>query len=197
LDRVIQEQIDSNSIRYLNKFGYPSDRDGNAFVESNAAYVTFKTPYTTQSNHEIIGWLFRSRSDTNYTGVTFGTLRDFREHIKDATAFRMGEMIFDNWNDAIIFLEDIAGNTIPETWTYNYHKSGIPHPILKSYLENIFEKLKMEDGKILASDDNKYIIFNSNLLDRYFHDVFIIAEVQVEEGETLFTTRFDTKDFVT
>lgn len=182
IDASIDEQIASNSVRYLNKFGYPSDRDGKAYNAENAAYVCFTTPYKNNLGVEIIGWFFRQRVDQSFSGVSFGTQKEFRGHIKDATTFKMGDMIFDDWNDAISFLEDIAENTIPEKWTYNYHKSGIPHPILKSYLENVFEKLKKEEGKILKSDDNRYVVFNSNLLDRYFHDVFIVAEVIIEDG---------------
>ena len=45
------------------------------------------------------------------------------------------------------------------------------------YLETIFVKLKNE-GKVLKSADGKYIMFNTNLLDKFFHALYIIAEVK-------------------
>lgn len=181
LDRTIEEQFINGTIRFLNKFGYDNDRDIKLTVE-NANYIIFNSGYKNTNQEIILGWFYRQRIDQNYVGVTFSTQKQFREEVKANTSFKMGDLSFDNWSDAIEFLDDIAGNTIPEKWTYQYHKSGIPHPILKSYIENIFEKLRKEPNKILKSDDGKYGIFNSNLLDKYFHEIFIIFEILVEEG---------------
>ena len=54
------------------------------------------------------------------------------------------------------------------------------HPILKSYLETVFVRLKKEN-KVLKSKDGKYIIFNTNLLNKFFQDIYIIAEVHAAE----------------
>jgi hypothetical protein len=193
LDRSVDEQIANNTIRYLNKFGYQNDRDNSALTRENAIYIVFNTNYKNSNGNDILGWFYRQRIDQNYTGVDFGTLKDLKEEIKDKTSFRMGDFSFENWNDGYAFLEDLADNTIPEKWTYHYHKSGIPHPILKAYIENIFLKLKTESGKILISDDNKYMVFNSNLLDKYFHEIFIISEVVVDEDETTYRNPFRLK----
>ncbi|PAM95511.1 hypothetical protein B4N84_09595 [Flavobacterium sp. IR1] len=193
LDKVVNDQIKNKSIKYLNKFGYPNDRDGSSFTKENAVYLVFSTGYKTVDGNEVIGWFYRQRIDQKYTGVDFGTQKNFKEDVKDKTSFRMGDFSFENWNDGYAFLEDIAANTIPEKWTYHYHLSGIPHPILKAYIENIFEKLKKEQGKILKGDDNKYMIFNSNLLDKYFHEIFIISEVFVDDDETTYRNPFRLK----
>lgn len=193
LDQEIDDQVSSNTLKYLNKFGFPNDRDGSLLTKANATYIFFNTGYRNSDGDEIFGWTYRQRTDQNYNGVSFGTMKTFREDIKDKTTFRMGDFSFDNWSDACDFLDDIADNTIPEKWTYHNHKSGIPHPILKSYLENIFEKLKKENEKIVKSDDDKYIIFNSNLLDKYFHEIYILAEVLVDDGEISYRNPFRLK----
>ncbi len=183
LDKQIDAQIQDGTIKYLSKFGYPQDNKGKKIQIGDAIYVQFATGYKNQQNLDVLGWFYRQRTGSQFTGVEFGTRKEFNEDVRDKTAFRMGDFSFDNWNDGFAFLDDIASNSIPEKWTYHYHTSGIPHPILKSYLENIFGKLKRESGKILTSDDGKFIIFNSNLLDKYFHEVFIVAEVINDEGE--------------
>lgn len=193
LDKSIDDQFANGTIRFLNKFGYDNDRDSIKLTNANGIYIVFNTGFKNAAQENIVGWFYRQRIDQNFSGVTFGTQKDFREEVKDKTSFRMGDLSFDNWSDAIEFLEDIADNTIPEKWTYQYHKSGIPHPILKSYLENIFEKLKKEPNKILKSDDGKYTVFNSNLLDKYFHEIFIICEIFVDEGETTYRNPFRLK----
>lgn len=193
LDKAVDDQIANGSIRFLNKFGYPNDRDGSQLTKVNAVYILFDTCYKDNAGNIIFGWFYRHRTDQNFIGVEFGTLKDFKEDVKDKTSFRMGDFSFDNWNDGFTFLEDLADNTIPEKWTYHYHKSGIPHPILKAYIENIFQKLKREPGKILESDDNKYIIFNSNLLDKYFHEIFIVCEVIEDDGEKTYRNPFRLK----
>ena|SRR6266536_25012 len=193
VDKAIDEQTVNGGLRYLNKFGYSSDRDGSNLTEKNSAYMVFETEYKNKDGESILGWLYRQRLDQNFTGVSFGTEKDLKEEIKDKTLFRMGDLMFDIWSDAYDFLDDVANNTISEKWTYRYHSSGIPHPILKAYIENIFEKLTKEPGKIMKSDDQKHIIFNSNLLDKYFHEIFIIAEVVIDEEETTYRNPFRLK----
>lgn len=104
-----------------------------------------------------------------------------------STHVNCSRMYFENFEDGLTFLEDIATNTIPETWKYKNKPSSINHPILKSYLENVLERLKKEKeegalDKMVYSDDNKYVMFNTNLLDKYFHEVIVYGEVEEEDG---------------
>lgn len=193
MDKIVAEQEINKTIRYLNKFGFPNDKDKTLLTNDNAIYIVFQTGYKNAKNVNILGWFYRQRIDQNFTGIQFGTEKDFRKDIKDKTTFRMGNLSFDDWGDAIAFLEDIANNTIPETWTYHYHNSGIPHPILKAYIENIFEKVQKEKSKIIKSDDNKYVIFNSNLLDKYFHEVFIVAKIYEDDDEIIYRNPYRLK----
>jgi len=193
VDKAIDEQFEKSTLRFLNKFGFTNDRDFDILDSSNATYIVFNTTYNNKDGEDILGWFYRVRMDLNFTGVSFGTEKDLKSEIKDNTLFKMGDIYFENWRDGYSFLDDLADNTIPEKWIYNYHKSGIPHPILKAYIENIFEKLKKEPGKILINDDKKYIVFNSNLLDKYFHEIYIIAEVEEDEIEVGYKNPFRLK----
>ena len=107
--------------------------------------------------------------------------------LKKSSSFNIGCMYFENFEDGLNFLEDIAINTIPETWKYKNKPSSINHPILRSYLENVLERLKKEEkegiqDKIIYSEDHKFVMFNTNLLDKYFHDVIVCGEVDEEDG---------------
>ena len=76
LDKAVDDQILNNTIRYLNKFGYPNDRDGSSFTKENAVYIVFNTGYKTNDGLEVNGWFYRQRIDQNYSGVDFGTQKD-------------------------------------------------------------------------------------------------------------------------
>lgn len=167
----------------LNRHGYPTDPAGKAVPESKAKFKAFKTGYTL-GDSDVYGW-FEKGDLGNFVGVTWGTLQELRAYArlreKTAHLFKMGDFCFDNIDDCQAFLEDIAQATIPESWRYKNKVTTIKHPILKNYLETLFIKLKKE-GKVLKSKDGKYIIFNTNLLDKFFHAMYIIAEVQEAEG---------------
>lgn len=193
LDEAIENQKKNSSLKFLNKFGYDNDRDGTKLTFETAQYVVFNTTYKNKDGKVIFGWFYRNRPDQNYAGVLFGDQSVLDDDISDKTLFKMGDFTFDNWKDAYKFLEDLAENTIPEVWTYNVHKSGIPHPILKSYIENLFEKLKHEQGKIFINEDKTHMIFNSNLLDKYFHEIFVVSEVIIDGEATKYTNPFRLK----
>ena len=55
-------------------------------------------------------------------------------------------------------------------------------------MENILNRLIKEDqdgrkGKIVFSQDKKYAMFNTNLLDKYFHEVIVVGELEYTDGE--------------
>jgi len=141
-----------------------------------------------KSGEILLAYYERNRVEKNWIGIYFATELAFGKIIKENLMFRIGDLLFENWKDGLQFLEDLKAKCIPEKWSYQSHQTGIPHPILKAYIENTFEKLKVEAGgsKILKSDDNKYIIFNTGLLDRFFHEAYVIANVFTEDNEPSF-----------
>lgn len=175
----------TTNVEYFNGGGYRQFPNGDPVDINTAKYIRFATTYKTSNDEIIYGWFYKSAS--TFKGVEWGTEKQFKSMIKKNTSFNIGCMYFDNFEDGLTFLEDIAINTIPETWKYKNKPSSINHPILKSYLENVLERLKKEDeegalDKIVYSEDNKYVMFNTNLLDKYFHDVIVYGEVEEEDG---------------
>ncbi|OAV64598.1 hypothetical protein Barb4_03962 [Bacteroidales bacterium Barb4] len=140
------------------------------------------------NGQELITYYERAKVEKSWGGIKFTTEKEFEKEVKDNLMFHLGAMNFENWQDGLQFLEDLKIKCIPEKWNYRSHQSRIPHPILKSYIENIFEKLKVENNgsKILRSDDNKYILFNTGLLDKFFHEIYIIVYTLQERGEILY-----------
>lgn len=175
------------NVEYFNSNGYKQFPDG-SLVDVNAArYVRFATTYKTKDGEFVYGWFSKS-SPASFKGVEWGTEKQFDEMIKRNNSFNIGCMYFENFQDGFDFLDDIATNTIPEAWKYKNKTSRINHPILKSYLENVLQRLRKEDeegaeDKIIYSEDNKYVMFNTNLLDKYFHDVIVYGEVEDKDGE--------------
>lgn len=186
LDQMVEEATKE----YLNHAGYPS-RDGHRVCEAEAVYIRFALPLMNSQGKFLYGWFQKSPDSNVFKGVTWGTLDDFKKYVKVARSFSIGRMYFDNYQEGISFLDEIANSIIPETWDYNSRKSQIHHPILKSYLENTLNKLVMESrngkpNKVVYSSNWKTALFNSNLLDKYFHDVLIAGHVEFySTGEPL------------
>lgn len=189
--KVEKAEIDNSankSLEYYNVAGYLQFPDGTKVDETTAKYVRFETPYKTNEGETVWGWFSKSKPDSNFNGIEWGTDEDFRYKIDLDKSFRIGKICFEQFEDGLDFLEDIAINTIPETWKYKRKSSSINHPILKSYIENVLERLIKEDeagkeGKLVYSVDRKYVMFNTNLLDKYFHDVIIVGEYKDVRGK--------------
>ena len=178
----------NKALEYYNVAGYLQFPDGTTVDETTAKYVRFETPYKTNEGKVVWGWFSKSKPDSNFIGVEWGTNDDFRYKIDSDRSFWIGRIYFEQFEDGLDFLEDIAANTIPETWTYKRKSSPINHPILRSYIENVLERLIKEDEsgkeeKLIYSADRKYVMFNTNLLDKYFHEVIIVGEYKDDRGK--------------
>lgn len=178
----IRERANQATILLLNKNGFEKAANGRYATESSAMYKAFDTGYTL-NGQPIYGW-FEKNENGRFDGVTWGTMQELRAYAqlknKMSYLFKMGDFYFENIDECQAFLEDIAQATIPESWKYRNKTTVIKHTILKSYLETVFVRLKKEN-KVLKSKDGKYIIFNTNLLNKFFQDIYIIAEVHAAE----------------
>lgn len=185
----IREIANNATILELNLNGYETNSKGEKIAPSSVHFKAFNTGYKNADNEDIYGWFEKDRDKDKgkvfFKGVYWGTLAQLRAYGKIkktmVISFRMGDFCFNDINDCLSFLDDIAKNTIPESWKFMKKQSDINYPILKSYIETVFAKLKNE-GKVLRSKDGKYIMFNTNLLDKFFHELYIIAEVKQAEG---------------
>ena len=178
--------VNSASIVYLNKYGYAQNRSGEKVLQKDANYLYFETGLTDVSGSTIIGWFERRGKESVFKGVTWGTKATLDTKIRTSRMFHWGDLYFKNEEEGLAFLEDIAASTIPETWSFKNKPSTVNHPILKSYIENTFEVLKKEaergaKNKLVYSQDNKYLVFNTNLLDKFFHEILIAVEVRKQE----------------
>lgn len=181
---VNKKNIDKSScnIEYFNSAGYIA-KNGVAVNKESAKYLRFETNYVTAEGEMIYGCFVKSSQ--GFKGVEWLTEKQFKSWIKRNSSFVIGCMYFENFQDGPEFLKDIAENTIPETWKYKNNSSNINYPILKSYLEHVLERLKKEslndDDKLVYSMNKDYVMFNTNLLDKYFHDVIVYGEVEMED----------------
>lgn len=175
----IRERVNTTEIIDLNLNGYPTDANGNPISANQVIFKAFKSGYKNAVGEDVYGWFEKDTNREIFTGVSWGTIQELRAYgdIRKTKSFKMGDFYFENIDECQDFLEEIANSTIPENWKFKNKPSKLKYPILKAYIETIFIKLKNE-GKILRSDDGKYIMFNTNLLDKFFHAMYIIAEVK-------------------
>lgn len=181
--------VDNATIVYVNRYGYEKERNGVAVKKDKATYLYFATGLHDKNGNAIIGWFEKKQKESVFKGVTWGTKAAFDSKIRRSKMFRLGELCFDKETDGLTFLADIADSTIPETWSFKNKPSAINHPILKSYIENTFEVLKKEaekgaKNKLVYSQDGKHLVFNTNLLDKFFHEILIVVEVRKQEDGT-------------
>lgn len=178
--------VDEACIVYLNRYGYDKTRSGEAIKQKDAVYLYFDTGLISQTGESVVGWFERKAKDAPFRGVNWGTKASLEAKIRAARMFHWGDLYFKNEEDGLAFLEDIAASTIPETWAFKNKPSNVNHPILKSYIENTFEVLKKEaekgaKNKLVYSQDGKHLLFNTNLLDKFFHEILIVVEVRKQK----------------
>ncbi len=106
-------------------------------------------------------------------------------------AYRIGNISFKDYAAANKFIADLHDILLPgEVWQFGSNSAVAYRPktkydILENYLKNVFEKLLCEYNlpdsgnynKIIFSDDKKYALFNSGLLDKFAEDVYLLGEV--------------------
>lgn len=178
--------VDAAHVVYLNKYGYSQWRNGENVTQKDASFLYFETGLQNTSGSQIIGWFERYGKDTVFRGVNWGTKVALETKINASRMFHWGDLYFNSEEEGLAFLEDIAASTIPETWSFKNKPSTVNHPILKSYIENTFEVLKKEteqgaNNKLVYSQDGKYLVFNTNLLDKFFHDILILVDVRTQK----------------
>lgn len=182
--------VDKARKEYFNAAGYSKSYDKKAVTKEEARYIRFSLNLKNSEGQELYGWFSRKKMSDNFIGVKWGTEKDFISMIRKNSRFVIGDLSFERFQDGLDFLKDIAESTISESWSYQHQQTKIDHPILKSYLENIIIRLKYEESngksdRFVYSRDKKYVMFNTNLLDKFFHDVVIVGKVVEEDGKEL------------
>ena len=179
-----------SGVEYYNGAGYTRFPDGTIVEKGKAKYIKFSTPYLTKHGGlPIVGWF--SKEGDNMNGISWGTEENFKERLQlgNKYHFSISRMKFKDIKAANSFLAQIETNSLPEIWTFADNKGQIDLPILKSYLECELDRLyyeKDEFGKndsenykdrIVYNNDRTRAMFNTNLIDKYGHDLIIEGDV--------------------
>lgn len=173
----INSEVDKLVPVYFNSRGYDKFQ-GNPVEESKAKYLKICPNFKTDKGDFICG-LFERNNKGIMVGVKWATACDINAYIEASSKFQIGKLFFDRWDDGDRFLQDIKQKALPEPWNFG---NDDKFRILKSYLENVFERLlhesKTNANKLIYSKDNRYVLFNTNLLDRYSHEIYIVVEAR-------------------
>ena len=178
VDGIVDDLVPTN----LNSYGHDNFH-GASIDEAHAVYKVIVTKLKTASNENIVGLFTRNRKRSTFDGVTWTTSRGLRMELALASKPHMGDIYFACKEAMDAFLESIATNAVPEPWNFSGKVCSCKYPILKSYLENIFGKLRKEsaegkENKVVYSSDGQHILFNTNLPDTFGHDILILADVR-------------------
>ena len=159
-------------------------------------YRVYKVLYTgckTATGEEILGLFTLDRKRNNYTGVDWGTYDSFQKAISHrCSRLWLGDLAFDNQSHLNAFLKELADIATPEPWGTDPQSRTGGHDFLRSYIGHMFARLREEQqagvtGKLIYSGDGSHIIWNTNLADRFGHDIIISAEVSRSvEGKEFF-----------
>lgn len=195
LNEVVSETLDINDINsivdggfeYLNGAGY-TQLNGMPVTEKTAKFVRFRTKLKTKSGCILYGW-FTKREKKDFEGLNWGTIDDFEISRQDRERFFIGRMAFNSKDDGQKFLDEVKKNAIGEEWSYKSIYSDLEHPILKSYLQFVLERLFYEyekyqrTTKIIYNNDRSKILYNTNLIDVFGHDLFILGDRFIQGGK--------------
>ena len=198
-DARIDELDICDEVEYFNGAGYSQFPNGDKVSKETAKFIRFRTNRN-ESGDTIFCWLEKkAQSKKSQFKIYWGVESDFKKRVQYYNSFKIGRMYFDKEEDGLSFLEEINKVAIPEPWCYASKTSKINYPILKSYLENILEKLSKEKNAteratLVYNEDGEKVAFNTNLLDRFFHEVVIIAKNVTICGETYLYKPYKARD---
>lgn len=180
-----------NSIEYFNGAGYNKFSDETPVDERNAKFIRFKTTLEKPDGQILYGW-FTKNIKNEFEGIDWGTEESFKYSRKKREQFFVGRMAFNTIEVCNSFLESLKNKVIEEPWEYKNRKDPkFKYPILKSYLEFELDRLYYEQekygrkGKILYNKDKSKALFNTNLIDKFGHDLNIMGNVQLLGGREI------------
>lgn len=179
-------EVQYNNVEFYNGAGYTKFPDGTPVGKSKAKYIRFSTPYKTKDGRTpIVGWF--SKQDDKMQGISWGTDESFRKRLQFGNKFHfsIGRMKFTDMSAANAFLKQVSDKCMQEVWTFKDNKGQIRFPILKSYLECELDRLYYEKDvldmtdttsykdRIIYNQDRTRAMFNTNLIDKFGHDLFL------------------------
>lgn len=188
-----KKYIIDESFVYINGAGHNKFPNGDEVNEANGKFVIFKTKLSTHGGKKILGW-FTKNTKGKYEGIDWGTEEDFQTSRKNRELFFVGRMTFDSIEECNSFLEKLAKKTIEEPWNYKNKKDeNFKYPILKSYLQFELERLFWEHdelkypNKLIYNNNKDKVLFNTNLIDKFGHDLNIMGDILTIGGKEYIT----------
>lgn len=197
LEDICQQKIDgiddvleamSSDIVYLNGAGYSRFPDGTMVTREYGKFAKFETKLLSNGT-PVFGWFVKTAPD-KYNGIYWGTESDFEETIALQSRFHVGRLIFETIEKYKYFLKEFRKELLEESWEFNQPSAGkLDSPILKSYLEFELERLFFEkdnlglEGKIVYNSDNTKAFYNTNLIDVYGNEVYIVGDIEKVAGK--------------
>lgn len=149
--------------------------------EAEADAILFRLDVATPTGEEIFAKCMvnkRPGATQRWFGLFFQAAR--RE------GFFIGDLCFRNWNDGARFLDDLAGMAIPEKWSYSQYASRQNHPILKSFVEKTYERLKQQDKLVRTGEQ---VLFNTGLINSWFKEIYVVCDVDPENPHRFVNAR--------
>lgn len=182
-----------SDVEYLNGAGYAKFEDGTIVSMESGKFARFKTNLKTKSGTQVFIW-FTKNAKGSYEGLNCGDENIFKQALSDRRSFFSGRMSFESIEACNIFLKELANDSMSEPWEYKNRKDNrFDCPILKSYLEYELDRLFYEyeelqkENKIVFNKKKDKVLFNTNLLDKFAHDLIIVGDIVVIGGKTSIT----------
>ena len=178
----IDSLVDGLQTVNLNSYGCDNFH-GNPVEEPYCACRAIRTGIKASTGEEIVGLFFRNPKRQSYEGVTWTTSGNVKAEVAMVRRPRMGSIYFTSGDELASFLGSVAGRAVPEPWDIAGKNGGDRFQILRSYICNIFGRLRREAAegkpcKIVYSQDGQHILFNTNLPDTFGNDILIMADVR-------------------
>lgn len=158
--------------------------------QESGKFARFETCLKTKSGNAIFIW-FTKNSKGSYEGLNCGDENTFKQSLSDRQSYFSGRMSFESIELCNNFYKELAKDSMNEPWEYKNRKdNNFDCPILKAYLEYELERLFYEyeelhkENKIVFNKTRDKILFNTNLLDKFAHDLIIVGDIVVIGGKT-------------
>lgn len=177
LDDIVEDSLNRQAISYYSISGRSVLMDGTLVTKDTANYAEFDTGLKDNIGHKIFGYLYRPNNK----------MPDFRflywgYCIADMlTNYTHGYLAFSRRGDARRFFQNLADRAIRENWGTSANQDDLPYPILRSYIKHILKKIKTDEPtKLVKNKKEDMVLFNTNLFDDKFNEIYIVGAVDKE-----------------
>ena len=91
---------------------------------------------------------------------------------------------FANMGNSDELIDELAEMALDEKWDYKNTADSFPNRILHNYFYHTFLRIQ-DENKILSSDNSKYTIFNTGLVDKQYRPIYAVFEKKRHQNRML------------